>query len=544
MRFRAAVLTLLLVLPLSAAEPGPAAILQTASPSKLLTDIRAAANLVAGEMGSKSIDDGLKEFLGEKGFSGLDLSKPILGYMVYDEKDVEKTAIVLIVGITKEEDFLDLLERALVKPEAVADQKGVYKLGGFNLPQGADGKEQYMDVLMRLAGTTAYVGMNVPADRIDPAKVYKTEELFDPKETALVAFRQFNDRLPPKVIKNSTKTYEDMLAKMKEDFGGTEKAVFLAFEKLMQQVFKLNTEAKENGTRLKLDTTTGELTIDSYYVPKPGTEFAKAVAERKPTTNQFGSLANGSTAAAIMLQMPVGMKEMQELMISGIEAGEEEIQKNDPPPAEIKPLVDEVFKGLKRTVKSGNWDLAATLNGPDKDGHFTAGINMTFEDATPIEKTLREAIKGFPAPVRESFKLDVDKIGDLNVHAIDPPADGEPEGYSRLFGDRKIYLVFGPKGIYASVGNGSNESLKKAISAAPANANAFDVLVNPKKLSQAIRTAEPVNGGMAEKILGTDDKLLSTYTFSISGGEAMHVRFSMNLKTIPRWIALGMAVAE
>src|SRR5437868_12056206 len=109
--------TVLLALPLAAADTGPAAMLQTASAGKILKDVREAAGIVAGEHGPKAIDDFLKSSLGEKGFSGLDLAKPILGYVIFDEKDAEKTRFVMLVPIAKEEDFLDFLKRCHLEPE-------------------------------------------------------------------------------------------------------------------------------------------------------------------------------------------------------------------------------------------------------------------------------------------------------------------------------------------------------------------------------------------------------------------------------------------
>src|SRR5207237_3796093 len=119
---------------------------------------------------------------------------------------------------------------------------------------------------------------------------------------------------------------------------------------------------------------------------------------------------------------------MQYLMVVGMEYLQGKV-KEDPPPPFAKDLVDETLKGFIRTVKSGNWDLAAAMNGPDKDGHFTFVGAMSFDDPRPIEKALKANMKDFPAMVREAFKFDVDKIGDLDMHAIDPPeGPGEPPG--------------------------------------------------------------------------------------------------------------------
>ena len=536
-----AALTVALVALPAAAADGPAAVLQTAPYGRILTDVRAAAVLVAGDTGSMAIDNGLKEWLGEKGFSGLDLTKPLLGYVVYDEKDATQTSFVLLAGITKEEDFLDLLERGGAKPIADKDQKGLYKLGSFEMPQGAGAglENKPFDVIMRISGNTAYVGFNVKAALLDPSKVYKPEQLIDAKETALVTFRQFNDRMPAEVGKNAMKAYEEMIKGLKESIppgnGLLEAQVMKSVEKLMQYAMKMGTEAKESGSRLTIDTTSGELSIDSYYVPKAGTDFAKAILERKPTVNQFGALVGSTTAAGVMMQLPVGLKEVQDLMVLGMEKGQEEIKKNPPPPF-LKDIVEESITGMIRTVKSGTLDIGVTINGPDKDGHFVAAAAFSFDNAIPLEKAIKANFKDLPPPVSTYLKLDVDKIGEVNVHAIELP-DEATQTTQQFFGDSKIYFAFGPKQIVVAVGNGSKDALKTALTAKPAPANAFDVLVNPKRLTQAVTAVNPQLGGQAEGIMGNEDKTYSAYSFSISGGDALRMKFGVNLKILPKWAA-------
>ena len=55
---------------------------QTQPLDRLLGDLRIAADLVGGEKVVKAFNDGIKAQLGEKGFEGLDLNKPIVGYVI------------------------------------------------------------------------------------------------------------------------------------------------------------------------------------------------------------------------------------------------------------------------------------------------------------------------------------------------------------------------------------------------------------------------------------------------------------------------------
>lgn len=520
----------------AAADPGPAATIQTLPIGRILQDFRAAAALIADDAGPQFLDEQLREWLGEKGFSGLDLARPITGYAVFDDKKPDNISFVLLVGVRNEEEFIDLLKRAGVEPEADEENKGFYKLGQFELPQGEEPTEY--KVITRVEGNTAYVGFNVPAALLAPDKVYKTEQLLNPKETALFAYRQFNDRMSPEMIKANMKNLEDSLKQLKDDetFGDQAKIVLPALESLLKRMMQMNTDSKETGTRITLDTAGGELGISSYFVPKDGTDLAKLLAERKPSTNQFASLAGPTMVVGSMVQMPVGIKEVQDIILAALDENEKQMAE-DPPPPYAKGIVDELMKGLRRTVKSGECDLAVTLSGPDKDGHYVGAAAMTFDDAAAVEKALKAAHKDFPADERDMFKFDVEKIGDLNVHSINPPEDGEPEGYSTLFGDRKIYVVFGPKAIYAAIGNGAIDSLKAAINGKPGEAAAFDLLINPKRLSDMVSVLQPGAGPMVEKIIGSDDKAYSAYKLSVNGGESLELKFSLNLKVLPRMMA-------
>ncbi|CAN5623668.1 hypothetical protein BH11PLA2_BH11PLA2_35340 [soil metagenome] len=520
---------------------GPAGTLQTAPLGKVLTDIRAAANLVAGDVAVKGLEDALKTALGEKGFSGLDLSKPMVGYTVYDAKNLDNVSFCLMAPITKEEDFLDFLKRCHLEPEEVKGEKNLYKLGEFDLPtQKAGDEEKKYTVLCRISGKMAYIGFNLKAEQLDPAKAYTFEQVYDAKETALFAFKQYHDRMPAEYAKNAMKQYDEMMEGLKKQFpGGDDLSWMKGLSKVIATFAKLTEEAKESGVRLSLNTENGELVFDSYYTPKPGTELAKTTAARAPATNAVGSIIGKDTVAGITLQLPVGMKEVQELILSGLDKAKEEMKK-DPPPPFAKDLVDEIVKGTERTIKSGTWDHVVAVNGPDKDGHFVGVFAMNFEDAVPVEKAIKANLKDFPAEFRENVKLDVDKIGDVNIHSFDPPVEGgEPEGYARVFGDRKVYFAFGPKGVYAAVGNGAKDALKTLINGKPANAKAFDILINPKKGTQLAAAIEPNAGAIAEKILGSEDKLSSAMSYSLEGGESLKFKFAINLKMIPHWIAQG-----
>src|SRR6516165_7248349 len=137
-RFLTAAAALLAVaLPAAAQAPkekGPALTFQTLPPGKLLDDIKAAAKIVAGDDAVKEIDKHLTDALGEKGFTGVDMLRPVVGYAELNDK-AEASGAVVVVPVTGEKDFLDLLDRLKCTVEEAKDARGLYRVLPPHTPQ-------------------------------------------------------------------------------------------------------------------------------------------------------------------------------------------------------------------------------------------------------------------------------------------------------------------------------------------------------------------------------------------------------------------------
>ena len=92
----------------------------------MLGDLRTAADFVGGEKAVKEFNASLKEKLGAKGFEGLDINQPIVGYVILAPKPEDITAVI-VLPITGEKEFLALCDRAnSVKHKDLG--KGLYEL--------------------------------------------------------------------------------------------------------------------------------------------------------------------------------------------------------------------------------------------------------------------------------------------------------------------------------------------------------------------------------------------------------------------------------
>ena len=132
LRFSSAFAALVLaVAPALAEPPKPTIVVQAKPVARLMGDFREMIRQVGradfADKALKEFDNGLKELLGEQGFEGLDINRPMGAYVVLRD-DIAETSIVVVVPITGEKEFIGFLERMKLKTEAVKDKPGVYTL--------------------------------------------------------------------------------------------------------------------------------------------------------------------------------------------------------------------------------------------------------------------------------------------------------------------------------------------------------------------------------------------------------------------------------
>ncbi len=514
---------------------GPAITFQMANASKLLDDARVIAKMFGGEMAVEKMNEAMKEKLGEKGLAGLDLTRPIAGYVNLDAKKIDDSAGVIAVPITSEEEFLKLLERLEAPLETVKGDKGLYQLGelpGLKLNPMAGDDKPAKPVLMRFHAKHAYFGLNGSAADLDPAKLVAVEKLYDPKETAAVAIKIYNDRYPEELIKESAKQSEQSIEMLKGLLGANDGAKEKVLTSLIGMANRFNQQSQKEtavtGFRLVFDQATGFVEMETSMTPKKGTSLAQDLTDRKPTTNQFAAAFDDKTAAGMKVSMPLFAKELRDAAVVGLEELKKKNEENETETP--KEATNELLDGLIRTVKTGEMDLAMTVNGPDKDGHFTSLVAMSYEGGAALEKVLKASMKGDKVPknIKDGIKFDTGKIGDVNIHDFTMPE--KDEKVEKIFGSNTFQFAFGPKAIYVVFGTEAKPMLKKMLSAKPAEAKAFDIVVNPKRLGQLISTGNEQIGGMAAQMLGSEDKATSALYFSVSGGDALKITYGINLK--------------
>ena len=198
-----------LAAPLTALAADPPIVFQTYSAGRILTDVRRSiSKLAGGEKGGlpKELNDKLKEKLGEKGFEGLDLDRPILGYVQLDGK-LEDVVGVVAIPVTSEKEFLGLYER-LFEEKLKPGEKGLYEIK----IRDADGK---VKVLMRFESQHAFIAIGKdPTSALDKKNLVPTSKLFDPSEKSLASLKVHFDRLPKEIREEMANGLKDLKGKL------------------------------------------------------------------------------------------------------------------------------------------------------------------------------------------------------------------------------------------------------------------------------------------------------------------------------------------
>ena len=528
-----------------AKPPKPAVVVQLQPAGRLIADakelVRVAAGPKEGEAAVKRFVSLLEDKLGEKGFDGLDLNRPLAGYLVLREK-ADDTSFVVVAPYLAEDDFLALLDRLEFKTEAVPGKKGVFKL---TPPDDLDFDN---DSYLRLADGHAYLCFNGD-DVLDPANLLPLTELIDPRETAQVVVRIYPDRITESRLEGWLDDVGDILDLYKMIFVPDDPAdVAKGFRGAVDEVVKLlrrhadttRKDAKDITLRFAADPLTGELSLELVVTPKPGTDLAKDVAAFKPGVNRFAGAIRPDAVAGIAGRIPSRVEELRDAVVALTEALDAATKQEAAEP--IRPLATAVFEGIGRAAKKGDIVFALALYGPPpRGGFFTAVGGIAFDDPAAAEKALRDAAKN--PLLKKVLKLDADKAGEFPVHTL---AVGEflPPGWQPMFGkDAVLCVAFGKDALYVSLGPAARAlaALKSAVAApaGAATASVWEVSGNVVELAKLVAVLEDeAEGKLFAERYGKVDKLVPMVSIAATGGERFTLRMTDNVKFLSRSLFL------
>ena len=522
--------------PLAAAPPQPVLVLQAQPLGRLLGDLKELVRLTAApgadEAAVRALVKGLEEAVGEKGFEGIDLDRPLAVFAALRDKQ-ENHTLTLVVPVTTEKDFLDLIDRSGGRATPVEGKKGLFKL---DLPADIFANQSHV----RIADGWAYLEFN--GDQIaDPANLVPVANLIDPKETAALVLRVFPDRVPAKMLKATLDEIQHDLGQFKQFFPPDEAAVKKAIDTFIDEGLKLfrrtaetlHADAKAAAVRFHFDAPTGDASLAVTVTPKPGTPLAKDVAARAPSAHRFAGLVQPDAALGYVWQWPLFSPESRAIVAAELEMNLADLKKDVPEAAH--PAIDELFKGLGRSAKAGDIDMAAAVYGPDKAGLFTAVAAVSCDDAPAVEKALRALAKKLPVQV---VAFDADKAEGVSIHRVMIPLEGNAAEFQPAFGKvAPLCVAFGPGAVYLGFGPEAMDRVKAALAVKPGPSPVASVTGVPARLTKlAGAAAGPKAGKFFGALIGTDGKPATGLTVTLAGGSELTLRVGVNVKYIPRLI--------
>jgi hypothetical protein len=530
-------------IPALAQEPKPTVVLAAKPVSRLLSEyremIRQVGGPAEGERAVKEFEQNLKELLGEQGFEGLDINRPLAAYTVVREK-VEETNLVLVVPVTGEKEFLAFLERLKIKSEPVKDKKGLHKLeipGEGFLPNPS--YVQFTD------GGWAYLGLN--GDEVADAKNrVPLGDLFDNADQSLFSAKLFPARFPEKLLKNWLNELDNNANTMKGFLGrgGVPKHVIKFAQAFFEEGPKLLRRYGETGLKeadevriqLTWDQTTGEAFTELMLTPKAGTPLAKEIAVKAATTHRFTGFVPANAAVGFVAKIPLFAPELREIIAAGVGAIEGELKTTEIPEP-FHPFLEELAKGAIQCVKKGDMDVAVALTGPDKDGKFTVVAAASFVDPTAIEKALRLIAKS--GDLAKLFEFDVAKVAGTSIHKVPLARAANDEllrELSRVFGDNAPgYVAFAKDAAFVSFGPDGLAAIKTAIEAKPGPAPVVEITGNMSRFNKLIALLAGEEGaGMFSRVFVPEDKLVRLFRATVEGGNTLKAKATVNLNYLPR----------
>ncbi len=503
-------------------EP-PTITIQAQNGQKLLDDFRKYLTLNGGtpEMLTK-VDDMIKQLLGEKGFAGLDLKKPIAAYAYLREK-VETSSFVLVVPITDEKSATDLLQRMhLTATESKF--KGVYELAG-NAVEG-------MNTHLRFFDNHAYVSVNGGTESLsDVDKLVPISSLMDEKEIAVVSATLIGKRVPKELLDMALPLFDEANAGVDRMQARAQPGLPKSLPQVLKEMVGWGRRSYElmvaDGESIKVralfDSKMGDLDFETTLTPKPKSALLADLMAMKPTQGRFQQLVTKDAVGGGWIVLPGPIPKGVLISFANFAAdGLPLLGKEMGLPTEFGPVFDALATSAQKALKAGELDIGAALFGPAKGGHYTFISAVAIDDPAALADVGLAVVKDLPKEFAGAIKLNAYKIGDVAVHTVELEKL-LPLTWLKIFGEKpKLNIALANKGVFAAVGPNAEAEIKRALALKSVETRSLDFLANVSKGKELIAAAD----GNMQLFDNTPiaDRLLPFYSFDVRGGQNLKMR--------------------
>jgi hypothetical protein len=522
------------VLPVRAEEkaPAPTLVVRLKSVDGLITDARYLGEAAGKSEEAKQGEKFLRSFIGDNGFEGFDIKKPVALYGRLAKK-FEESDLVLMVPIADEKPLLDALKRFDIKAEKGQDD--IYKVDLPNLPFGKLGSV-YFRFTNGYAYITARNSQILAKERLlAPAAVVPPD--WDAVFEVNLDLEQVPSEIKDLVVSMSSLRLGD--AKEKKKPGETDAQHALrsaAADEVATQIKAILEEGKELNIRLDLDRKNAEGVFAARFTAKPGTKLAAGIAELAQGKSIVANLSTTGSALTgrVFAVLPERLrKPLNAIVDEGMKQALDHA-----PDGGARKVIDQIFKAVAPTVKAAQLDTGFDLRGPAASGRYTLVSATAVKEGDEIEKAFRALHGAVPADVQQFITLDAEKAGAVNIHRFTPPAELIDRELKRVFGDGPAYLAFRKDAVFIGAGDKALDALKEVLSREPKAGKLLNLEGSVARLAPLDK--KETTGATAAKVFGKEpdaDKVRVT----LEAGQALEFRASAKVKILELVVRLQEA---
>lgn len=502
------VVVLLSVGRVAMAQETPAVLVWTPSLASFLEQSKTLLTQIGQADAANTLTQQALGKLGAKGLTGIDGSRP-LGLFLRFNPDPSGA---LVIPISQEREFLDLLERFDLKSAKDAD--GIYKLAA-PIPVPVYLKFTAKHAWITILNKTGF------AAPIDPNAVF-------PAQTSLVSARVRIDALPKDARQLAISHFEDTLQQaMKQNAPAGSPAQKAFTEACNQALARLFAQALEEGKQLSFDfgfnAKDKDIAVNLVLEPRPGTPLAKSLADAGQRSSVFAApvgqgLPPLSAKINVALPDPVA-KAFAQLVEESFTQSAGKFQN-----PEKKKQAQELFDALKPSLDAGEIDAVFRVlgPGPEKKMGVVVGVKTTGgERLGGVFKTLADdARKLMTDAEKEKMILDADTVGTTKIHRFVLASEGQGRKVTDVFGDPTLSIAFRPDAVLFGIGHESSSALKAlAAVSKPGVAPLVVFAVDGLQLAPLLASGTQLRA--AEGIF--TQKTDGFCQFTITGGEQLNV---------------------
>ena len=477
----------------------------------------------------KQLDEQIKSKVGPKGLACIDTKRPLGLYASVAGQDITSLKAVLLIPVTDEKGFLELLDGLNFKTEK---KDGLYAVKQNVLP---------LDIHFRFAHKYAYVTALNP-EAIKPEALIVPDKLFSAKQTAAVSLSLRIDQAPEMAKQMLLQHLNDTLDKaldVKEKKGGPAQIQFREelVKEIGRQLRSVIREGAELNADLDVDAKTNALTLDIGLTAKPGTALAATLEKLGQSKSQFAGLLRKDAAMNVLVSYTLPDKLRSALGALINDAAKKSLAETSD--AAKRKQVLGVIAALEPTFKAGELDLAFSLRGPGAGGRFTLVAGVKLKDGDKVAATLRNLTKDLPESEQKNIKLDVEKVGGVSITALNL-SKGYDTKTRDMFGEGPLYVAFRPDAAFFTIGEDGLKAIKEALATTTTTSPPLRLELSLPRLAMVMaQTPEQVKA--AKRLLTENEE--GSFRISLEGGQKMRLRVQVNLTVLRLLSQLGTVEA-